>query len=218
LSTGGTRAGRILVGGVLVELAVLSPFVALPPAKVPAGVIGAVGLFAPLIVAALVGPAAAGGVALLGLVYLYAVIPPHFSFSVPTLIPAGLWGGVSVTAGLVYSRERERAALGAQLDATRQERDRIAAALHDDVIQAMAATLLILERSRPVRDGEPLATRAVGMLRTTLDETRRLVFELRSPEALHRDAHASESHLARRPDRHRQLSVHRGRLTRGKEQ
>ncbi len=68
-----------------------------------------------------------------------------------------------------------------------EERQRIAAELHDDTIQVMTAALIILDREvSAIADGDQLrAMAAVREMRTTLheavDRTRRLTFELRPP-------------------------------------
>jgi signal transduction histidine kinase len=63
------------------------------------------------------------------------------------------------------------------LDATSEERRRIAVGLHDDVIQTLAATVFDLEA-----DLDGAAQRAQTTLREVIDRLRGLVFELLPPE------------------------------------
>jgi PAS domain S-box-containing protein len=84
--------------------------------------------------------------------------------------------------------EEHRARLaGAILAAEGEERARIAAELHDDTIQVLAASLLQLDMLRRSVEDRPQALRRVARLRETLteagDRARRLTFALR-PQVL----------------------------------
>jgi signal transduction histidine kinase len=88
---------------------------------------------------------------------------------------------------LEQSELRRRQTLSELVRSGEEERQRIAAELHDDTIQVMTAALIILDREvRAIADGDQLrAMAAVREMRTTLheavDRTRRLTFELRPP-------------------------------------
>ena len=100
-------------------------------------------------------------------------------------------------ARLAIERERAREALreserkrvdvlARMLRAEDEERARIAADLHDDTIQVLTGTLLSIDRvlraARASGTGVPTAlTDARVLLGSTLDRTRRLMFEIRPP-------------------------------------
>ena len=100
-------------------------------------------------------------------------------------------------ARLAIERERAREALreserkrvdvlARMLRAEDEERARIAADLHDDTIQVLAGSLLSIDRvlraARTNGTGVPTAlTDARMLLSSTLDRTRRLMFEIRPP-------------------------------------
>ena len=100
-------------------------------------------------------------------------------------------------ARLAIERERAREALGESermrvdvlarmLRAEDEERARIAADLHDDTIQVLTGSLLSIDRvlraARTSGTGVPTAlTDARVLLSSTLDRTRRLMFEIRPP-------------------------------------
>jgi len=100
-------------------------------------------------------------------------------------------------ARLAIERERAREALreserkrvdvlARMLRAEDEERARIAADLHDDTIQVLAGSLLSIDRvlraARASGTGVPTAlTDARVLLSSTLDRTRRLMFEIRPP-------------------------------------
>jgi PAS domain S-box-containing protein len=86
----------------------------------------------------------------------------------------------AVVAASVIARDvsaqisAERRAITAETD----ERARLAEALHDDTIQAMTATLLLLDSALETGDAAPLR-RARATLAGSLDRVRNLMFELR---------------------------------------
>jgi PAS domain S-box-containing protein len=85
------------------------------------------------------------------------------------------------------SETRRRRVVAEMLRTAEEERTRIAAELHDDTVQVMAATLLSLDRlgaALDAGDGDRagLAARAAReTLAAAVDRTRRLMFELRPP-------------------------------------
>jgi PAS domain S-box-containing protein len=88
---------------------------------------------------------------------------------------------------LLESEHRRRQVLAEVLHTEQVERARIAAELHDDTVQVMAASLVALDRLvRAVESGRSedavrAATSARATLDTALERTRRLMFELRPP-------------------------------------
>jgi len=94
------------------------------------------------------------------------------------------------TWGIRLASERQRRLLQAQGElaalAVANERARIAADLHDDTIQVLTGSLLSIDRvlraARASGTGVPTAlTDARVLLSSTLDRTRRLMFEIRPP-------------------------------------
>lgn len=90
-------------------------------------------------------------------------------------------------------RLRERDAqvqrlLSKLMRAEEDERQRIAGELHDDTIQAMTAALIALEcclRDEPAGRPQQRLEKARDTLRTAIDRTRRLTFDLRPPVLEH---------------------------------
>jgi two-component system sensor histidine kinase UhpB len=88
---------------------------------------------------------------------------------------------------LQRSESDRRRALDALLRSAEEERRRIAVELHDDLIQVMTATLLLLDRQITALHGGSdtsqveLALTARRTLAGAVDRTRRLTFELRPP-------------------------------------
>jgi PAS domain S-box-containing protein len=84
-------------------------------------------------------------------------------------------------------QEHRTQLVAAMLAAQEEERRRIAAELHDDTIQVLAAALLQLDMLRDALDDQPAARRQVETLRETLDaagdRARELTFGLR-PQVL----------------------------------
>lgn len=95
---------------------------------------------------------------------------------------------VSLIENVSTRRERDRhrqELLRRIVDAGDEERRRVAADLHDDVIQSLAALLLELDASQ--RGADPAAVeqsrrRVEDSLRSTIGRLRRLVFDLAPPE------------------------------------
>ena len=92
-----------------------------------------------------------------------------------------------VEAALAAETQRRREAVSKLIRVTEDERARIANELHDDTIQVMAATLMLLdsaasavERAAPERALESVR-RARGSLGLAVERARRLMFELRPP-------------------------------------
>ena len=85
------------------------------------------------------------------------------------------------------SETRRRRVVAEMLRTAEEERTRIAAELHDDTVQVMAATLLSLDRlgaALDAGDGDRAGLAALAARETlaaAVDRTRRLMFELRPP-------------------------------------
>jgi signal transduction histidine kinase len=104
--------------------------------------------------------------------------------------PAGALGTLvdvsdlrNAEAALRESESRRQWVLGELLRAEQAERARIAAELHDDTVQVMAATLFSLDRLEHA-DGADAAAHvraARELLAAATERTRRLMFELRPP-------------------------------------
>jgi signal transduction histidine kinase len=104
-------------------------------------------------------------------------------------------------ASLRRVEEVRRALLARLVRVVEEERDRIAADMHDDVLQAMAASTLRLQL---VREGagpghHAVLDRLVGGLDRSVERLRGLVFELRADALEDGLARALEHHLAHDP-------------------
>lgn len=82
---------------------------------------------------------------------------------------------------LVQSRERVRTLLSRLSSIRESERKRIATVIHDDIVQAIVGATYLLEAFRLSSRTEEVVTEAIELMRETVADARRVIWELRPP-------------------------------------
>ncbi|MHB8867218.1 MAG: sensor histidine kinase [Thermoleophilia bacterium] len=82
---------------------------------------------------------------------------------------------------LVHSRERVRTLLSRLSSIREGERKRIATVIHDDIVQAIVGATYLLEAFRLSSRTEEVVTEAIELMRETVADARRVIWELRPP-------------------------------------
>jgi ligand-binding sensor domain-containing protein/signal transduction histidine kinase len=109
---------------------------------------------------------------------------PHF-YATPWFLTLGVAGAAAAALGIHRFRLRQ---IHARFEGILEERNRVARELHDTIIQGCGGVSALLEASATVGDADPamkqgLLEGARTQIRSTIDEARRVVWDLRRPPA-----------------------------------